>query len=156
MFGEVPLLSGFEFDHSSVVIRILALTFKGITDYKVGSQVTGEKMLFGMSRTPVARTRGNIQAKPWSFNIYTSQWNQILALPQFLLGYHEAIFDFQVEKKELGGGPRIQIDKIVGARVLDAEESSKEGGDAIMMAISGSALRYERDNFLSVAPSLGF
>lgn len=151
---SIPLLGGFEFDHSSVTLRVLALTFEGIQDYKVGSEVSGEKMLYGTSKKPRARTRGTIGAKPWSFTMYAKDFNRLLALPVFLLtGYHDTMFDFQIEKKE---GLNIQIDKLVSARILGFEETSKEGGDAVMVAVNGSALSYERDNFLPTALSLGF
>lgn len=133
------LLGGFALSHGSRKIKVGALSV-GAKSLQWTASIEGEKLIYGTSKVPQARTAGVFKPESWSMEVYKGD---APLLDAFLLakslgkGILFASFPIIVATSELPTGSP-QFDTISGCRVTKMEESGGEGGEPLIVKYSGT------------------
>lgn len=133
------LLGGFALSHGSRTIKVGGVSINA-KSCKWSASIDGEKMLYGTSKKPVARTSGVFKPETFELEIFRDDLpilKGVLTAASLGKGMLFAVVPIIVGSSELPAGLP-QFDTIVGARFTKIDDSSSEGGDPILVKCTGT------------------
>lgn len=135
--AETINYNGVELDHACCTIRIGGIAVTGIKSISFSHGRDGEKLIYGTSTQPIARTRGQYKPEDVSIEFYRSAFTDLLKRTGD--GWMEKTNDIVIEAVDPASGSSF-IDKIKAFKPKKNDFSSQEGGDPHMKKLNGSCM----------------
>ncbi len=124
---DYPLVNGNRHDYSSVEINVNSRIFTGVSEVSYSDALEPGKIR-GTSAMKNGRTRGEYDPDG-SITLYKSEFQELIAA--LGAGYMEVSFPIVVHYQEPGSP--IITDRLIGCRIKKAEDSHKEGSEALVV-----------------------
>lgn len=148
-----PLVKGHRFSYASIELKINGSPFPILGVKSINySQELAPGDVWGTAPHKIGRTRGKNDAKA-DMEMLRLEWDQLRAtLGAGGVGYGEMAFDIMVTYSEKFSP--VVTDKIIGARITNAEFSNSEGTDASMVKLTMNVIRIIEGDVGTIVASL--
>ncbi len=134
-------VQGFDYDHSSALIRFGAFRVDRIKDISYGHEIQGSTKSKGTARQTTAITGGTYDAKDVSVTFYRDGWEEYRR--RLGSGYMDKRENISVQASA-DGKPTFN-DLITKARIINVEKGSSEGGNPQEVKVTYQAVSVIED-----------
>jgi hypothetical protein len=129
--GDPILLNGYAYDYASIRVRIDGQVEHRIKSLDVGDAMENATYLYGTSRYPIGRTRGQYKPKESSLEFYRVAWDERVG--SWADQLYTRLFTIEIERSELGSP--FTKDVLLGCSFKSQDHSHSEGGDPLTVKV---------------------